>query len=280
LEFASSRCNVSFFLRSKIDAELGNHNSYKNFLALNLIGTDMIEGVKVTKYFGGLKALSDVDFYVDNKEIVGIIGPNGAGKTTLFNIISGFYRPDSGKVIFEGKDITGLKPYEIFQLGIARTFQIPRPFLKMSVLENVQVGIYNRKRYVGRAEANREALRWLEFVGLHEKRNFVANQLNHTERRKLELARALASEPKVMLLDEIVAGLNPAEVMEMTKKIETIWKDYGIAIVWIEHVMRAIMSVCHRIIVLHQGAKIAEGSPTFIGKDEKVIEAYLGESYA
>lgn len=240
----------------------------------------MIEGVKVTKYFGGLKALNEVDFYVDNKEIVGIIGPNGAGKTTLFNTISGFYRPDSGKIIFEGRDITGLKPYNIFRLGIARIFQIPRPFLKMSVIENVQVGIHARKRYISRAEANREALRWLEFVGLHEKKNFVANQLTHTERRKLELARALASEPKIILLDEIVAGLNPTEVVEMTKKIETIWKDYRIAIIWVEHVMRAIMSVCHRIIVLHQGSKIAEGPPTLIGRDKKVIEAYLGESYA
>ena len=240
----------------------------------------MIEGVKVTKYFGGLKALNEVDFYVDNKEIVGIIGPNGAGKTTLFNTISGFYRPDSGKIIFEGRDITRLKPYNIFRLGIARTFQIPRPFLKMSVIENVQVGIHARKRYISRAEANREALRWLEFVGLHEKKNFVANQLTHTERRKLELARTLASEPKIILLDEIVAGLNPTEVVEMTKKIETIWKDYRIAIIWVEHVMRAIMSVCHRIIVLHQGSKIAEGPPTLIGRDKKVIEAYLGESYA
>lgn len=240
----------------------------------------MIEGVKVTKYFGGLKALNEVDFYVDNKEIVGIIGPNGAGKTTLFNTISGFYRPDSGKIIFEGRDITRLKPYNIFRLGIARTFQIPRPFLKMSVIENVQVGIHARKRYISRAEANREALRWLEFVGLHEKKNFVANQLTHTERRKLELARTLASEPKIILLDEIVAGLNPTEVVEMTKKIETIWKDCRIAIIWVEHVMRAIMSVCHRIIVLHQGSKIAEGPPTLIGRDKKVIEAYLGESYA
>ncbi|MEM3629598.1 MAG: ABC transporter ATP-binding protein, partial [Candidatus Bathyarchaeia archaeon] len=226
-------------------------------------------------------ALINVDFYVDNKEIVGLIGPNGAGKTTLFNVICGFYRPDSGKIIFEGKDITKLKPYNIFRLGIARTFQIVRPFLRMSVLENVQVGIfYGKRRNVGRAEANREALRWLEFVGLYEKRNVVANQLTHAERRKLELARALASEPKLLLLDEIAAGLNPTELMEMAKKVETIWKDYGVAILWVEHVMKAIMSVCHRIIVLHQGSKIAEGPPSIIARDKNVIEAYLGETYA
>ena len=241
----------------------------------------MLEGIKVTKHFGGLKVLNNIDFYVDNKEIVGIIGPNGAGKTTLFNVICGFYRPDSGKIIFEGKDITKLKPYEICRLGIARTFQIVRPFLRMTVLENVQVGmVYCRKRNINLAGAKREASYWLEFVGLYEKRDVAANQLTHTERRKLELARALASEPKLILLDEIAAGLNPSELMEMAKKVEIIWRDYGIAVLWIEHVMKAIMSVCHRIIVLHQGLKIAEGPPSTIVKDKKVIEAYLGETYA
>jgi len=241
----------------------------------------LLEGIKVTKHFGGLKVLNNVDFYVDDKEIVGIIGPNGAGKTTLFNVICGFYRPDSGKIIFEGKDITKLKPYNICRLGIARTFQIVRPFLRMTVLENVQVGmVYARKRNINLARAKREASYWLEFVGLYEKRDVAANQLTHTERRKLELARALASEPKLILLDEIAAGLNPSELMEMAKKVEIIWRDYGIAVLWIEHVMKAIMSVCHRIIVLHQGLKIAEGPPSTIVKDKKVIEAYLGETYA
>jgi len=191
----------------------------------------LLEGIKVTKHFGGLKVLNNVDFYVDDKEIVGIIGPNGAGKTTLFNVICGFYRPDSGKIIFEGKDITKLKPYNICRLGIARTFQIVRPFLRMTVLENVQVGmVYGRKRNINLARAKREASCWLEFVGLYEKRDVAANQLTHTERRKLELARALASEPKLILLDEIAAGLNPSELMEMAKKVEIIWRDYRIAV--------------------------------------------------
>jgi len=181
----------------------------------------LLEGIKVTKHFGGLKVLNNVDFYVDDKEIVGIIGPNGAGKTTLFNVICGFYRPDSGKIIFEGKDITKLKPYNICRLGIARTFQIVRPFLRMTVLENVQVGmVYGRKRNINLARAKREASYWLEFVGLYEKRDVAANQLTHTERRKLELARALASEPKLILLDEIAAGLNPSELMKWQRRLK------------------------------------------------------------
>lgn len=236
----------------------------------------MLEGTEVTKRFGGLLVLSDIDFYVDNKEIVGLIGPNGAGKTTLFNVICGVYKPDKGSIKFEGRNIAGLKPHEICRIGIARTFQIVRPFSEMTVLENVMVGaIWGSGKSISKADAKKEALLWLEFVGLSDKKNIRAYELTHADKRMLELARALATNPKIILLDEVVAGLNPAEVSVMMDKIKKIWEN-GTAVFWIEHVMKAIMGVCHRIIVLHYGRKIAEGNPKTVSKNEAVIQAYLG----
>jgi branched-chain amino acid transport system ATP-binding protein len=241
----------------------------------------MLQGKKVTKNFGGLSAVKDVDFYVDKKEIVGLIGPNGAGKTTLFNLITGFYRPSSGVIEFNGEDITGRKPHEICKLGIARTLQIVRPFLKLTALENVVVGgVYGKNKSVGLSTARQEALKWLDFVGLRDKKDISARSLNLADRKWLEIARALATEPELILLDEVIAGLNPTETLKATDMIESIWKNLKIGVFWIEHVMRAIMTKCNRIIVLNYGEKIAEGRPKEIASNKKVIEAYLGEVYA
>ena len=240
----------------------------------------MLEGSRVTKYFGGLAAVKNVDFIVKEREIVGLIGPNGAGKTTLFNLISGVYRPTSGKILFEGRDITKLKPYEICHLGIGRTYQIVKPFLNMTTLENVMVGVmFGKKKSISIREARAQALKWLEYVGLEEKKDMPAASLTLASRKMLEVARALATEPKLILLDEVVAGLNPAETLRAMDLIRRIRDELGITVFWVEHVMRAVMGTAERIIVLHHGEKIAEGTPKEIAADERVIEAYLGEKY-
>lgn len=240
----------------------------------------MLEGKRVNKHFGGLVAIKDLDFSVDKGEIVGLIGPNGAGKTTLFNVVSGVYRPTSGKIMFEGHDITKLKPHRICKLGIGRTFQIAQPFIRLTVLENVLVGaLFGSSKASNWREARMRALRYLEFVGLEGKKDIPASALTLADRKMLEFARALATEPKIVLLDEVVAGLNPAETINAMKLIREIRDDLGITIFWVEHVMRAVMEVAERIIVIHHGEKIAEGVPKEIAKDEGVIEAYLGEKY-
>ena len=240
----------------------------------------VLEGEGVTKYFEGLTALKDVDFKMEKGEILGVIGPNGAGKTTLINCISGVYKPDAGRFRFEGQDISGLKQDKICKLGIARTFQIVRPFLNLTALENVMIGIlYGRGGSAGMRDARRDALSFLGFVGLEEEKDIPAKNLTVQKRKMLELARALATDPTVILMDETVAGLNPSETLQAMQVIRRIRDDFGISLLWIEHVMKAIMGVADRIIVLHHGEKIAKGDPTAIANDPRVITAYLGEKH-
>ncbi len=241
----------------------------------------LIEGKGLTKSFGGLTAVKGVDFHLDEGEIIGLIGPNGAGKTTLFNLVSGVFHPDSGTLSFGGREITLFKPFEICRLGIARTFQIVRPFLKMSCFENTLVGIIGRNdKNGGKEERRDEARTLLKFVGLGDREQTLAKDLTLIEKKRLEMARALATRPRVLLLDEVLAGLNPSEILQALELIEVIRTKLKVTIFWIEHVMGAIMKASDRIIVLDQGEKIKEGRPDEVVSDPRVIEAYLGESDA
>ncbi|MEM2424766.1 MAG: ABC transporter ATP-binding protein [Candidatus Bathyarchaeia archaeon] len=240
----------------------------------------MLEVVNVTHKFGGLYALQDVSFKLKEKSIMGLIGPNGSGKTTLINVISGIYKPVAGKILLEGKDITGLKPNDICKMGILRTFQIPRLFLRQTVLDNVMYGaLFGRKKPVSLSEAREDSLYFLNFVGLGHKKNLMASQINVYERKMVELAMALNALPRVLLLDELVAGANPQEMLFCMEIVKKIRDEFGITILWIEHVMKAIMNVAETIVVLNFGKKIAEGSPKEIARNKEVIEAYLGAEY-
>ena len=237
----------------------------------------ILEGRDVTKYFGGLAAVSHVDFHIDQGEIVGLIGPNGAGKTTLFNLISAALPLSSGEIRFKGEKLNGLKPHQICQKGVARTFQETKVFANMPVLQNVLVGaFFGTPDRVPGEDAAREASQALEFVGLSAMSATPVKDLTLVDQKRTEVARALATKPDLLLLDELMAGLNSTEVSEAMELVTKI-RDRGITIFMVEHVMKAIMGICERIMVLHHGEKIAEGTPQGISADKKVIEIYLGE---
>jgi branched-chain amino acid transport system ATP-binding protein len=231
----------------------------------------------VTKHFGGLAAISNIDFHVEQGEIVGLIGPNGAGKTTLFNLISAALTLNSGEIRFKGKKISGLKAYQICRTGIARTFQSVKVFGNIPVLGNVMLGsLFGTPAGMSSVDAAREAIESLEFVGLSAVSTTPAKDLTLANQKRLEVARALATKPELLLLDELVAGLNATETAQAMELVTRI-RDRGITILMIEHVMKAIMSICDRIMVLHHGEKIAEGTPEEITNNQTVIEVYLGK---
>jgi branched-chain amino acid transport system ATP-binding protein len=235
--------------------------------------TDALVIQGLNKRFGGLRAVQDVSFTVKQNETLALIGPNGAGKTTSFHLITGFHRADSGSVLAFGREIVGLKPHDVCALGLARTFQVAKPFGAMTVLDNVMTGAFLRDRHV--AAAREQAREAIDFVGLTARTNTAAKDLTTIDQRRLEMARALATQPKILLLDEVMAGLNPAEIDQAVALVGKL-SARGLTIVIVEHVMRAIMAVARHIVVLDHGQKIAEGSPKEIVENPEVIRAYLG----
>lgn len=236
----------------------------------------MLEVEGLTKTFGGLVAVDGVEFSIQRGELVGLIGPNGAGKTTLFNTVTGVLKADAGSVSFEGEDITGVKPSRISKHGIARTFQIVRTFDESTVMENVLTGATFGAGQRSLEEAREVASEYISFVGLEEKAEMKTNQLTIADRKHVELARALACEPELLMLDELGSGLTPQEIDELCDTIEQIRTDLDVSVFWIEHIMEAIMDTTDRILVLNEGQLIADGTPEEIQQDERVSRAYLG----
>ena len=240
--------------------------------------TALLEVDGIAKRFRGLRAVDNVSFTVKRGGIVALIGPNGAGKTTVFNLIAGVFRPDSGRIALDGVDITGLRPDQACRAGIGRTFQIVRPFGGLSVCDNVLIGALRRTTDV--AAARRAALAILERIGLADKAEALAHSLTLAERKRLETARALATEPKILLLDEVMAGLRPVEIDRMVAVFAALCRDTGLTILLTEHVMRAVMALSHHIVVLHHGQKICEGPPEAVARDPRVLDSYLGGAEA
>ncbi len=233
-----------------------------------------LEGV--TKRFGGLTAVREVSLTVAAGDLVGIIGPNGAGKTTLFNVIAGYYPPDAGRVLFDGHDITGRAPHDVCRLGLTRTFQVVKPFGNLSVLDNVMIGALTRVSQVRAARVQAEAV--VATCGLEPYASMRAKALPVALRKRLEVARALATRPRLLLLDEVMAGLNPTELGGIVELIKRLHAD-GLTLIVIEHIMAAMMRLAQRIVVIHHGERIAEGAPAEITRDRRVIDAYLGEEF-
>jgi branched-chain amino acid transport system ATP-binding protein len=240
--------------------------------------SSLLELRQVSKSFRGLRAVSNASFEVRANGIVALIGPNGAGKTTLFNLIAGVFAPESGEIFFDGRQIAGLRPDQVCAAGIGRTFQLVKPFAGLTVIDNVIVGALHRASSVSQARKHAETV--LTTLGLGAKRELPAETLTLPERKRLELARALATRPKLLLLDEVLAGLRPTECDELVATLRDLNRQEGIAIVLIEHVMRAVMALAEKIVVLHHGEVIAQGAPAEVVRDPAVVESYLGEDSA